>query len=138
MVFVHGLGGDAFETWRYGADKSTSWPHLLGEDFPDLGVWSVGFAASPTKWQRLRHPFSKSFRDAGHGMALPDRALEVLNLMAQGGLGERPILFICHSLGGLVVKQILRRSSDAFDQREKAIFLHTRAVLFLATPHSGV
>ena len=137
VVFIHGLGGDAFTTWRHGEDDSTSWPHWLGREFPDVGVWSLGYAASPTKWTRLLGLFSERRRDAGHGVALPDRALQVLDLMAQRGLGDRPLCFICHSLGGLVAKQILRTSAEAVDTRLKNVFTSTRAVLFLATPHAG-
>lgn len=50
VVFIHGLGGDPFETWRFGEADHTSWPHWLGEEFEDVGVWSLGYAASPTKW----------------------------------------------------------------------------------------
>jgi hypothetical protein len=89
VVFVHGLGGDAFATWRHGKENSTSWPHWFGAEFPEVGVWSLGYAASPTKWTRPLGWFSDRWRDAGYGMALPDRALEVLELMAQRGLGER-------------------------------------------------
>ncbi len=138
MVFVHGLGGDAFSTWRHGKDNSTSWPHWLGEEFPDVGIWSLGYAASATKWIRVLGWFSKRWRESGHGMALPDRALQVLDLMVQRGIGQRPLLFICHSLGGLVAKQILRASSDAVSAPSmQAVFGNTRAVLFLATPHGG-
>ena len=136
-MFVHGLGGDAFATWRHGKDDSTSWPHWIGHQFPDVGVWSLGYAASATKWTRALAFLSAHQRDAGYGMALPDRALQVLDLMVQQGLGQRPLLFICHSLGGLVAKQILRTSSDADDARLKTVFANTRAVLFLATPHAG-
>ena len=141
IVFLHGLGGDAFTTWRYGKDESTSWPHWLGDEFPDIGVWSLGYAASPTKWMRLvgwlLSWFSSKWRDAGHTMPLPDRAEQVLNLMVQRKFGERPILLICHSLGGLLAKQILNTSKEAIDTREQNIFRQTRAVLFLATPHDG-
>jgi tetratricopeptide (TPR) repeat protein len=72
-------------------------------------------------------------------MALPDRAAQVLDLMVERGLGvgERPLFFICHSLGGLVVKQILRTSADDLNGRLEPVFGNTRAVLFLATPHAG-
>lgn len=136
VVFLHGLGGDAFATWRWGKDEAGSWPHQLGREFPQVGVWSLGYAASPSKWLRVFGLFLGR-RDAGHAMALPDRALQVLDLMVQRGLGERPLLFICHSLGGLVAKQILRKADDAADPRKNQVARNTRAVLFLATPHRG-
>ncbi|KXV06425.1 hypothetical protein CR51_11940 [Caballeronia megalochromosomata] len=70
-------------------------------------------------------------------MSLPDRALQSLDYMVQHGIGERPLLLICHSLGGLVAKQILRKASDATDPRKRQVARQTRAVLFLATPHAG-
>lgn len=137
VVFIHGLGGDAFATWRHGADASTSWPHWLGEAHPEVGVWSLGYAASPTRLARVKAWFTDGSRDAGHAMPLPDRGLQVLDLMVQRGLGQRPILFVCHSLGGLVAKQVLRRSADADDAGRRSVAEATRAVLFLATPHAG-
>lgn len=138
VVFIHGLGGDAYSTWHHGKDESTSWPQWIGEEFPEIGVWSLGYAASPTKWTRFLGWFSYRWREAGSSMALPDRALQILDLMAQNDLGRRPLLFICHSLGGLVAKQILRKSHDAEGTpKYKCVSTQTRAVLFLATPHSG-
>ncbi len=141
VVFIHGLGGDAFETWRHGEDASTSWPHWLAEERPDVAVWSLGYAASPSKWFRLTGWFLNWFRvrrrDQGHAMALPDRAVEVLERMVQKGLGQRPLCLIGHSLGGLLAKQILRTSSDERNPKKKRVYESTRAVLFLATPHSG-
>jgi tetratricopeptide (TPR) repeat protein len=135
VVFVHGLGGDYAATWRY--DQNASWPHWLGEEFPAVGVWSLGYAASPTKLTRFLGIFGGD-RDAGYSMALPDRAGQVLDRMVQKHLGERPLFFICHSLGGLLVKQILRKADDADDDpRKKQVAAQTRAVLFLATPHNG-
>lgn len=137
VIFVHGLGGEAFSTWRHGKDASSSWPHWLGEEFPEVGVWSLGYAASPTRWTRVLGWFSDRWRDAGQSMSLPDRAGQVLGLMVQRGLGERPLLFICHSLGGLLTKQILRKAVDSTDSRRQQVARNTRAVLFLATPHTG-
>ena len=55
VVFIHGLGGDAFGTWRHGHDEFSSWPHWLGAEFPDVGVWSLGHAASPSRLAKLLH-----------------------------------------------------------------------------------
>ncbi len=137
VVFIHGLGGDPFETWRFGDADNTSWPHWLGAEFEDVGVWSLGYAASPTKWLRFRNVISRLSRDAGYSMALPDRARQVLDLMGQQSLGQRPLLLICHSLGGLLAKQTLRTSNDAGESKTGNIARQTRAVLFVATPHSG-
>ena len=49
---------------------------------------------------------------------------------------ERPIIFIAHSLGGIVVKEALclsRKESTFFQE----IFPATRGVMFLGTPHRG-
>jgi tetratricopeptide (TPR) repeat protein len=71
-------------------------------------------------------------------MPLPERAGQVLDLMAKKGLGERPLLFVCHSLGGLLLKHILRISNDTtVDPAMQRVAGNTRAVLFLATPHFG-
>ena len=64
VVFVHGLGGDPFGTWRHGEDQSTSWPHWVGREFSDVGVWSLGYAASPTKWARFKSLFIEGASDA--------------------------------------------------------------------------
>lgn len=90
MIFIHGLGGDAFGTWRDGEEDSNSWPHWLGEEFSGVGVWSLGYAASPSKWARVRGWFSKGARDSGYSMALPDRALQVLDLMVTTRPGRAP------------------------------------------------
>jgi hypothetical protein len=57
--------------------------------------------------------------------------------MVQRGLHQRPILLICHSLGGLPAKQVLRKAVDALDPRSNQVATNTRAVLFLAAPHAG-
>ncbi len=137
VIFLHGLGGDAFSTWRFENDQSTSWPHWLAEEFPDVGIWSLEYAASPTKRARGFRKFISGNRDAGHAMPLPDRAREVVDLMVQHQLGRRPLLLIGHSLGGLLAKQILRRASDETRDDHHCILTNTKAVLFLGTPHQG-
>ncbi|KAH7131253.1 hypothetical protein EDB81DRAFT_631356, partial [Dactylonectria macrodidyma] len=51
----------------------------------------------------------------------------------------RPILFIAHSLGGIVVKEMLRRSSGCLSAQTHlhAIFESTIGIVFFGTPHGG-
>jgi tetratricopeptide (TPR) repeat protein/predicted esterase len=137
VVFIHGLGGDARGTWRHGQTNLDSWPHWVAADFPQVAVWSLGYAASPTRLMRVLKVFGLGDRDSGHAMSLPDRAGQVLDRLLQKGVGQRPVVFVCHSLGGLLVKHVLRKSSDAGDAPKGRLAASTRGVLFLATPHNG-
>jgi hypothetical protein len=138
VVFVHGLGGDSIETWRSGTDENTSWPHWLALEFgTQIGVWSLGYAAAPSKWQGFPF-FGSKDPDAGAAMSLPRRAENALDRLVGAGIGQRPVCFITHSLGGLLVKSILRRSADSqFAPDRLQVVEQCRGVLFLATPHHG-
>lgn len=140
VVFVHGLGGDPITTWRSGPDQNTSWPHWLALEFgPQIGVWSLGYAAAPTKLRGLKAAlFGSEDPDAGAAMSLPRRAENALDRLVAAGIGQRPVCFITHSLGGLLVKSILRRAADSVSAPERLQVLEQcRGVLFLATPHHG-
>jgi len=50
---------------------------------------------------------------------------------------KRPIAFVVHSLGGIVVKAALNRSSTIQGTRLKDIAPVTFAICFLGTPHRG-
>ncbi|KAK3937092.1 hypothetical protein QBC46DRAFT_344911 [Diplogelasinospora grovesii] len=50
---------------------------------------------------------------------------------------ERPIIFICHSLGGLVCEDALVKSRERSEQHLQNILRSTRGIAFLGTPHCG-
>lgn len=124
LVFVHGLDGDAISTWHPIDDRKSFWPEWLGQDFPNVGIWSLGYAVSASAWK-------------SHSMPLTDRATNTLDLLELDGFGKRPIVFVCHSLGGLLVKQTLRDAFDSKDFLIRAIANQTKVIVFLSTPHSG-
>jgi pimeloyl-ACP methyl ester carboxylesterase len=70
-------------------------------------------------------------------MQLPDRATDVLAELVSQQLDKEPIVFVCHSLGGLLVKQTLRIAADQRRTRGAEIFKQTRGVVFLGTPNMG-
>ena len=51
---------------------------------------------------------------------------------------KRPIVFICHSLGGIVVKKALTLAHERSSVSEfNDILTNTKAIAFLAVPHKG-
>jgi hypothetical protein len=48
---------------------------------------------------------------------------------------NRPLVFIAHSVGGLLVKDVLRRSEAEPDQLVQAISKSTTGIIFFGTPH---
>jgi hypothetical protein len=51
----------------------------------------------------------------------------------------RPLLFVVHSLGGIVVKEMLRRSSGCHSMKQHlhSIFETTAGLVFFGSPHAG-
>jgi hypothetical protein len=129
VVAVHGLQGHPYETWEH--ENGILWLRdFLFKDVPGARILTFGYDSTIA--------FSKSV--AG----IEDHALGLLNALYMDRLHDgasesnRPIVFICHSLGGIVVKKALvlahERSSDlAF----KDILTNTRAIAFLGVPHRG-
>ena len=62
-----------------------------------------------------------------------DRAGNLLERFNVDGIGSRPVIFVTHSLGGLVVKQLLRHSDTYGAEQWKRVSEQTRGVVFLAT-----
>jgi len=151
VVFVHGLVGSVFKSWRQGriaidefgnrcspknfapttellansgVDDSTMpitatsdtisndrplslidspytrcWPKdWLANDVPGLRIMAVDYPTALSNW-RTECDLNKD--------SLRQRAIHVMKQMESAHLGERPIVWVAHSMGGLLVKQIL-------------------------------
>jgi hypothetical protein len=124
IIFLHGLAGDRFSTWTNVHQQF--WPQIIADTFPNCSVYTCGFKSS--KLSSLK---------AGEGTSIMD-----LGTMVADGLICREVLapktlFICHSLGGLVVKQMIRKCSDSADKDFNELGRSCVGVAFLATPHQG-
>lgn len=132
VVFVHGLTGDAYDTWRRGRSgdplqDKTFWPLWLAEDVKGLSVYALSYEAPASGW------FSTA-------MALEDRAANVRTLLLpELALGQHPLIFVCHSLGGLIIKQFILdlKARQERDDKARELLGRIAHVIFLATPHTG-
>ena len=159
VVFVHGPQGHPLETSRYktatrpssqpfSASKflrlsnakvpveepsrnSGYWPmDLLPSDLQNTRILTYGYDSKVT--QAFAAPTSQNHIHR-HGKSF----LQALGRWRKG-CQNRPIIFVAHSLGGLVVKQALIEAKKHVDSVQLLdVYESSYAVVFFGTPHRG-
>ncbi|KAI2895659.1 hypothetical protein CBS76997_5861 [Aspergillus niger] len=130
IVFIHGLTGDREATWT--AEGATEpWPKsLLPSILPTARILTFGYDAFVVDWRR---PVSENF--------IGNHAWNLLTSLSSyrdnDDTNERPVIFVCHSLGGLVCKDALFQSRQRSEKHLQSILDCTRGIIFLGTPHHG-
>ncbi|KAL4878823.1 hypothetical protein BJY04DRAFT_105403 [Aspergillus karnatakaensis] len=130
LVFVHGLNGHHMDTWSKG---KVCWPQqLLNKDIPQSRIITWGYEADLVN-------FVGSASHASIFMHADNLLTDIGNL--RRGCNNRPLIFLCHSLGGLVVKEALINANISFhnedNPRRASIFENTKGIIFFGTPHRG-
>jgi hypothetical protein len=168
VCFVHGLGGHPRKTWQYGpadgkkksllsrvfhhrdANRSTKtedhvdksdraiegpcyWPFdLLRRDFDNIRIMTYGYDSSPSHWYK-----GKTTR-----MTIDQHTQTMLQRIsnARASCKRRPVIFIAHSLGGILVKNmiILSAKYKLGNLQFQDIGQSCHAIVFFGTPHRGV
>ena len=135
IVLVHGLNGDPRKTWT--SPKGVFWPTQL-----------LPAALKSSKARILVYGYNAdvySFGERGPSSdMIHNHAQTLLNSLKSNRTLEEtedhPIIWVAHSLGGILVKRALIMSSH---YREKnledlrAISVSTYGIIFLGTPHTG-
>ncbi|XP_058221032.1 uncharacterized protein LOC131331172 isoform X2 [Rhododendron vialii] len=119
VVFVHGLQGGPFKTWRLSEDKSstksglvekideeagkqgTFWPgEWLPADFPGVRLFSLKYKSNLTQW-------------SGATLPLQEVSSMILEKLVAAGIGSHPVVFVTHRCVGLVSVKSLMWSTVA-------------------------
>ncbi|EYB95332.1 hypothetical protein Y032_0161g3372 [Ancylostoma ceylanicum] len=122
IVMIHGLRGGVAYTWRQ-KDHSTN---IVSDCWPK--DWLPLDIPHPMRILGLDYP-SYLMQFTGTLESLQVRADRFKRQLEAAGVGRRPVIFICHSLGGLLAKRLLLDLPELAKQ--------TVGVLFIATPHRG-
>ena len=132
IVFIHGLTGNAYNTWL---DKETDvhWPSkLLRQDIEKSRILSFGYDADVIGiWGR--GPASGS-RLSNHAENLVGK---LVRERERSNTETRKIIFVAHSLGGLVTEQALTHSKNSAEKHMNQIERCTIGIVFLGVPHCG-
>ena len=169
VCFIHGLGGHPLTTWQYKTrqekkdiitrvmqylrrklrnDKATwtgdgvrvagvsacYWSFdLLRKDFQNIRILSYGYDSNPTHW----------YRGSTTQMTIDQHTQTLLQKVSdyREGCPSRPIIFVAHSLGGILVKNLLieSRKYGNLDGNSALHDIYTccHAIVFFGTPHRG-
>jgi hypothetical protein len=126
ICFVHGLTGNRDSTWT-AHGQARPWPEtLLPPRLNQARILTYGYDA-----YILRKSVASSNR-------LIDHATNFLNdLATDRARSSRPLIFVTHSLGGLICKEAILLSRNNPEEHLRGIFSYTKGIIFMGSPHKG-
>ncbi|MFP3385810.1 alpha/beta fold hydrolase [Tritonibacter sp. SIMBA_163] len=121
VVFIHGIGSNAASAWTN--SKNEVWP-----------VW-LEHVVQNSRSLLLDYPAPRVFFSPSSSVSIQERAENIADYLQSVGIGKRPVVYVCHSLGGILAKEIIRASviNGKLSELAKSVC----GVVFLATPHAG-
>ena len=107
------------------------WPFdLLPDDFDNVRILTYGYDSHPTHF----------YKSSTNQMTITQHARQLLQQTtnARTECRGRPIIFVAHSLGGILVKDMILQSRKYTEQpRLLDVSKYTFAIMFFGTPHLG-
>jgi hypothetical protein len=157
IIFIHGLQGNPINTWSYqskkpGRFKSISqkmkrtevsdvkystnteegatvyWPkQFLARDIPNARIMTFGYITKVKGTEAINQG------------TIFSHSRNLMKILKAKRIDEpnRALIFIAHSLGGILVKECLRRAQEDPDELMKSIYFSTVGIIFFGTPHRG-
>jgi putative serine esterase DUF676 len=126
VVFVHGLHSDNVTAWKglapQDADSASYWPSLVLID-ANLRQPSVYLAGFYTEIGGTEYGMNDAANELYSVLATPSGTQPPV-------LSKRNILFVAHSLGGIIVRDVLVRHTQAFTGKRVGLLL-------VASPSGG-
>ncbi|GAW20598.1 hypothetical protein ANO14919_101060 [Xylariales sp. No.14919] len=125
VIAIHGINGHWKTTWE-DEETGTNWlQHSIPKHLKTARVMAFSYNSAVQ--------FSKSVSSVAN---FAEQLLESLMAQRVSGVEQyRPMLFICHSLGGIVFKQACNQAYD--NARYQPLLKAIAGVAFFGTPHRG-
>ncbi|KAK1827847.1 hypothetical protein QBC39DRAFT_360663 [Podospora conica] len=162
ILFIHGFTGDPEKTWSKKSSPSRNAdeirePPAKKQRLNIRKILTKETTASDVYWPRdllpstvpharvLTYGYDTHIRHRAGSNINKDTLYDIAgNLLVALEVGRRndsarPILFIVHSLGGIVVKEMLRRARacQLGQAHLRLVFQSTVGIVFFGTPHAG-
>jgi hypothetical protein len=113
FVFIHGVLSSPQECWRSNAGEF--WPTLIFND-ETFKRPAIFMAAYHTAITSNRYDITQCVKEVLQGLKLPKG-------VRKSPLTFKNIVFVCHSLGGVVCRRLLEENASYFDNKNVAVVL---------------
>ncbi|KAK5656647.1 hypothetical protein OQA88_4627 [Cercophora sp. LCS_1] len=127
IIAITGLDGNAYGSWRGRDNLGRMWlRHWLSSSMPDCRTMTYGYNSK------------LSVRGID---TLEDYSRELLEGIKN--LQERPLIFVAHSFGGIILAHALIQAKlvgteEGVGRTTTSLVTATRGILFFGVPHSGL
>ncbi|OTA68365.1 hypothetical protein K449DRAFT_143998 [Hypoxylon sp. EC38] len=111
------------------AEHTFFWPQNLPKECASARVMTFGYDADVTKF----------FGGTVNQNTFYNHAEDLLGALVRNrrNAQNRPLILVAHSLGGLVVKQMLFQAERSIFPEQQKVHQSTKGLFFLGTPHTG-
>ena len=122
-IAIHGLNGDPYKTWTDRETQCLWLRDLLPDDIPGARIFTYGYPSHV-----LCSTSTAGVSDYAGTLLAHIESRRVAN-------EQRPVIFVAHSLGGIVCKRALIMAKE--NSTYQSIIANTIGILFFGTPHRG-
>jgi hypothetical protein len=108
------------------------WPKdWLSMDFHNkINIFGVNYNSILSYWDSANDTNTKN-----NDNTIKRRSNELINQLDLANIGKKPIVWVCHSMGGLILKQMLINLANL--PNGSKIIENTKGIIFYSTPHLG-
>ncbi|KAK7425600.1 hypothetical protein QQZ08_007923 [Neonectria magnoliae] len=127
IIAITGMDGHAYGSWMSRNGTGAMWLRdFLSRDLPDCRTMIYGYHS------KLLALNMSQLKEYGRLFLT-----EVEKIRHTAELQRRPLIFICHSYGGIVLSHCLVRACLSDNESRKSLYKSTYGMVFFGTPHRG-
>lgn len=117
-------------------EYTNCWPmEWLPEDYPNTRIIGIDYTSAVTEWSANFTKYCPCEKGQGQ---IDVRATSLLERISMADIGhDRPVVWIGHSMGGILTKLILMKAKDSPDPKVQQLAKNTNGIVFLGVPHRG-
>ncbi|KAI1147078.1 hypothetical protein F4825DRAFT_465998 [Nemania diffusa] len=127
IVAITGMDGHAYGSWMSKEVDNVMWLRdFLARDLPACRTMIYGYHS------KLLASNMSQLKEYGRQFLA-----EIEKVRDTKELQRRPLIFICHSYGGIILSHCLVLANNLESEHRKSLYTSTYGMLFFGTPHRG-